>query len=178
MPSTTSICSNKTDENIRRFKDEVVFTPHIAFYSQEALDRILRIEPHAGNAWADKGYLHLLLNERIEGITALQQSLKLQPRKKKDWELLAIAFMASELWKEAVAALENAIHLDPNAAINWYNLAACKFIIGDQMTGIAAAQHAASIDPTIESILDDWEIFEYENDEEYDDDSYSVIIAG
>ena len=120
------------------------------------LDRITKTEPSALTAWAEKGFMHLLLNQNREGIDALTKSLELNPRKSHLWELLGLALMAEENWEEGLDAFDRSLLLDPNSAIAWYNRGVCFFFLEYFHEALASVEQAYSIDPDLRDLSDDW----------------------
>ncbi|MHA2068259.1 MAG: tetratricopeptide repeat protein [Candidatus Thorarchaeota archaeon] len=122
----------------------------------QMLDRITKSEPSALTAWADKGFLHLLLNENREGIDALTKSLELSPRKSHLWQLLGLAYMTEESWHEGLNAFDRSLRLDPNSAITWYNRAVCFFFLEYFHEALSSVEQAYSIDPDLRELADEW----------------------
>ncbi len=127
--------------------------PQSALYM---LDRITKTEPSALSAWADKGFMHLLLNENQEGIDALTKSLELDPRNSHVWQLLGLAHMGEERWAEGLNAFYRSLLLDPNSAITWYNRAVCFFFLEYFHEALASVEQAYSIDPDLRALAEDW----------------------
>ncbi len=121
-----------------------------------ALDRITRLEPAAMTAWAEKGFLHLLLNQNAEGIKAIKNSLQINPKNGWLWQLLGMAFMAEEYWEEAVESFERSLLLQPNSSVTWYNCAVCLYMLEDFESSLEAADQAIAIDPMLSEISDEW----------------------
>jgi tetratricopeptide (TPR) repeat protein len=122
----------------------------------QVLDRITKTEPGELTAWADKGFLHLLLNENREGIDALTRSLKLNPRRSHLWQLLGLAHMTEENWHEGLNAFDRSLLLDPNSAITWYNRAVCFFFLEYFHEALSSVEQAYSIDPDLRELADEW----------------------
>ncbi len=127
--------------------------PQSALY---VLDRITKTEPGAQTAWADKGFLHLLLNENREGIDALTKGLEIDPRKSHLWELLGLAHMAEENWIDGLNAFDRSLLLEPNSAITWYNRAVCFFFLEHFHEALASVEQAYSLDPDLRELADEW----------------------
>ncbi|MFX1602513.1 MAG: tetratricopeptide repeat protein [Promethearchaeota archaeon] len=121
-----------------------------------ALDRITRLEPAAMTAWAEKGFLHLLLNENAEGIRAITNSLQINPRNGWLWLLLGMAFMAEENWERALESFERSLLLQPNSSVAWYNCAVCLYMLEDFESSLEAADQAVAIDPMLSEVSDEW----------------------
>jgi tetratricopeptide (TPR) repeat protein len=122
----------------------------------QALDRITRLEPAEMTAWAEKGFLHLLLNENAEGIEAITNSLHINPKNGWLWQLLGMAFMAEENWEKALESFERSLLLQPNSSVAWYNCAVCLYMLGDFESSVEAADQALAIDPMLSEITDEW----------------------
>jgi len=122
----------------------------------QALDRLTRLEPSAMTAWADKGFLHLLLNENTEGIKAITNSLQIDPKNGWLWQLLGMAFMAEENWESALESFERSLLLQPNSSMAWYNCAVCLYMLEDFESSLEAADQAVAIDPMLSEISDEW----------------------
>ena len=120
------------------------------------LDRITKTEPSALSAWADKGFMHLLLNENQEGIDALTKSLELDPRNSHVWQLLGLAHMGEERWAAGLIAFDRSLLLDPNSAITWYNRAVCFFFLEYFHEALASVEQAYSIDPDLRALAEEW----------------------
>jgi tetratricopeptide (TPR) repeat protein len=127
--------------------------PQSALYM---LDRITKTEPGELSAWADKGFLHLLLNENEEGIDALTKSLELDPRNSLVWQLLGLAYMGEERWAEGLNSFDRSLLLDPNSAITWYNRAVCFFFLEYFHEALASVEQAYSIDPDLRALAEEW----------------------
>ncbi len=121
-----------------------------------SIDRLTRIEPGALSAWADKGFLHLLLNQNQEGIKAITTSLLIDSKNSWLWQLLGMAYMSEERWDLALESLERSLLLDPNSAATWYNCAVCHFYLDDYDSSVQAADQAVAIDPMLSELADEW----------------------
>jgi len=122
----------------------------------QALDRITRLEPGAMTAWAEKGFLHLLLNETTEGIKAITNSLQINPKNGWLWQLLGMAFLAEENWEMALESFEKSLLLQPNSSVAWYNCAVCLYMLEDFDSSLEAADQAVAIDPMLSELTDEW----------------------
>jgi cytochrome c-type biogenesis protein CcmH/NrfG len=100
--------------------------------------------------------LHLLLNETAEGLGALRRSVQLNPRRYRDWEMLATVLMTEERWDEALEALEITLDQNPNSAIAWYNLALCYLFFEEFKLAKNAAETALALDPSLADVAGDW----------------------
>jgi tetratricopeptide (TPR) repeat protein len=122
----------------------------------QALDRITRVEPGALTAWADKGFLHLLLNQNTEGINAIERSLHINPKNGWLWQLLGMAYMAEENWESALESFEKSLLLQPNSSVAWYDCAVCLYMLEDFDSSLEAADQAVAIDPMLSELTDEW----------------------
>ncbi|MBD3404509.1 MAG: tetratricopeptide repeat protein [Candidatus Lokiarchaeota archaeon] len=144
----------------------------------QTFDEILSINPNSWRVWADKAFMHLLLDEEEPGIEALERSLKLNPRNGHDWELLALAYIGKEMWAEACDALEILLQLEPNSAMAWYNYAVCNFFMENNEIALMAAERAFAIDPLLNELGKDWiEIAKMEIEEYRENEFLIGIIA-
>jgi cytochrome c-type biogenesis protein CcmH/NrfG len=104
----------------------------------------------------------------------LKESLQLNPRDSKQWQLLGSALMIVEQWEDAAKSLERAILLDPNSAFNWYNYGVCQFFQENFFISLRAIRQAFSIDPFLENIAEDWMEILIEQIQEFEE--YNTVI--
>ncbi|MGY5860074.1 MAG: tetratricopeptide repeat protein [Candidatus Thorarchaeota archaeon] len=138
----------------------------------QAINNLLKIQPQCHAGWADKGFLHILLNETEQGIDALQESLRINPRRVYGWELLGMVLVGEERWEEAIDVLERTLDLNPNSAVTWYNLAICYLLFDELEEAVQSAEVAFSIDPSLRELAEDW--WDLVQDDFIDDDMTSM----
>jgi tetratricopeptide (TPR) repeat protein len=103
------------------------------------------VQPDFATARFSLGAALVALGRPEEGITELEQAVKLRPNNIKAYGALARALAQTSRPQEAIQRYEQGLRVDPNSAELWGDVGVLKAKLGDMPQAIAAVQTALQL---------------------------------
>lgn len=103
----------------------------MAELSYEYVDRALSINPNLSQAWAAKGFTHIVQLEFADAVTSLKRATELNPFNETAWLWLGLTYTTFGGGQEAIAAIDRAIQLNPSIPVNYNVIGAAAHGSGD-----------------------------------------------